>query len=57
MLRLLEKPDRMYGTRVALSSDGMRVVASAPGSSGSGVDPSLIFVGSVNAYDLCPAIA
>jgi hypothetical protein len=44
----------MFGSSVALSSDGTRLVGSAPATSGNGTDASLTFVGSVSTYDLCP---
>lgn len=47
----------MFGTQVALSSDGMRVVASSPATSGNDTDSSPTFVGSVNVFDLCQTIA
>jgi hypothetical protein len=51
------EPGSMFGSQVALSSDGMRIVTSSPATSGNETDPSLIFVGSVDVYDLCPTIA
>lgn len=44
----------MFGSSVALSSDGSRLVGSAPATSGNGTDDSVTFVGSVSTYDLCP---
>lgn len=44
----------MFGTVVGMSSNGERVVASAPATSGNGTDPSLAFVGSMTAFHLCP---
>jgi hypothetical protein len=46
----------MFGTRVGLSSDGMRVVSSAPAMSGNGTDDSITYVGRVTTFDLCPVV-
>eukprot|EP00539_Tryblionella_compressa_P003670 CAMPEP_0178745914 /NCGR_PEP_ID=MMETSP0744-20121128/7540_1 /TAXON_ID=913974 /ORGANISM="Nitzschia punctata, Strain CCMP561" /LENGTH=581 /DNA_ID=CAMNT_0020399111 /DNA_START=52 /DNA_END=1797 /DNA_ORIENTATION=- len=46
----------MFGSRVGISSDGMRIIASAPAVSDKRNDNSLTSVGNVMAYDLCPMV-
>lgn len=54
---ILGEQGSMFGTTVALTSDGGRVVGSAPATAGNGTDASLPYVGSVTAHDLCPIAA